>query len=83
MTDRGLSFDHFDRHFKHPEYCFHVILRKTLQDNNNDNDCTMTPLDEIFTNTWEKRKKDDYSSDEGDLALVIIKQAAVEEIELS
>ena len=46
----------------------------------------MTLLSEgilLLTETWEKRKKDDYSSDEGELALVIIKQAAVEEIELS
>ena len=82
-TDRRLSFDHFDRHFKRPEYCFHMILRKTLQDNNNDNDCTMAPSNEgilLLTNTKEKRKKDDYSSDEGELALVI-KRTDVEEIE--
>ena len=60
-----------------------MILRKTLQDNNNDNDCTMAPLNEgilLLTNTKEKRKKDDYSSDEGELALVI-KRTDVEEIE--
>ena len=82
-TDRRLSFDHFDRHFKRPEYCFHMILRKTLQGNNNDNDCTMAPSNEgilLLTNTKEKRKKDDYSSDEGELALVI-KRTDVEEIE--
>ena len=60
-----------------------MILRKTLQGNNNDNDCTMAPSNEgilLLTNTKEKRKKDDYSSDEGELALVI-KRTDVEEIE--
>ena len=56
-TDRQLSFDDFNRNFKHPEYCFHMILRKTLQDNNNDNDCTMAPSNEgilLLTNSKEK-----------------------------
>ena len=45
----------------------------------------MAPSNEgilLLTNTKEKRKKDDYSSDEGELALVI-KRTDVEEIELS
>ena len=50
-TDRRLSFDHFDRHFKRPEYCFHMILRKL---------CRVIIM--ITTVPWHPRMKEFYSS---------------------